>query len=644
MWQAFHKAYRGYFSEERAISQATSTNSIERYFTFDNFKRSAERCAREMEAFGLSDVELESFPADGKTNWSGWRAMKAWSANHARLLLVSPTEQVLCDWDEVPQSLVMYSGPASIEADVVLWDGEDRDVEGRIPLTRRRINDVFPQMRSKGIPGVLSDFIGTLPGVREPSDIPDSCRWENSAIRLGLGKFWGFMLTPNKGAMIRELMRSGPVRVRVDIDAGCSDGLFYSATGVIPGSRSADEEILFVSHLYEPGGNDNASGVGCGLEVARSLKTAIDAGAITRPSRSIRFLFNWEGYGLIAWMEKHRATVGNLLGGINIDEIGVDQEKGRSTLHLFMPPAANPSCVGPVLKCLCDQILDPSMRIRTVADRAEIINDTLTSDPNIDVPLPCLIQYPSKHYHSSSDTIDTLSHAVMKQIGLVTATHLYTLANSDETTARWIADTVRAYQEEELLAADSRIKSGEWPFSLTRTVEYLTEQFSMSIESVSRFGLSANDAARVNRALADLLSEKSTEWHNLPQDERTGSIAERAAAIMILGRTTMGCPKAWGSMELGPLEEAEYRKILYDNNLDLLFHRICYWADGRRSLLDIVDRLEIEFEALRRDTSISRTSTDTAIDASSTGSIDLDAVLYIVDKLVESGYLRIAAD
>ena len=509
IWRNFFEAYKEYFSGEEAISQAALTNSIERFFTFENFERSAERCAQVMEDFGLSDVELEKFPADGKTSWSGWRTMKAWSVNHARLLLVAPEEQILCDWDAVPQSLVMYSGPASIEADVVLWDGEDVDIEDKLPLTGRRINDVFPQIRDKKIPGILSDFIGTLPGVREPFDIPDSCRWENSAIKSGQGEFWGFMLTPNHGKMIRDLLRSGPVRIRAEIDAGCSDGYFKSATGVIPGSRFPDEEILFLSHLFEPGGNDNASGVGCGLEIARSLKTAIDSGEIPRPSRSIRFLFTWEGYGLMAWMEKHKDRLSNILGGIDIDEMGIDQEKGRSTLHLFMPPAANPSCVGPVLKYLCGEILNPDMRFRTVADRAEIINDTITSDPNIDVPIPCLIQYPSKHYHASSDTIDTLSPEVMKQIGLVTATQLYTLSNSDETTAGWIAEIVREYWEQNLVDLDSKISSGQWPFSSERTVEFFNEQFRMSTESVCRYGLSPKDAASVNQKLCDLLNTKS---------------------------------------------------------------------------------------------------------------------------------------
>ena len=73
----------------------------------------------------------------------------------------------------------------------------------------------------------------------------------------------------------------------------------------------------------------------------------------------------------------------------------------------------------------------------------------------------------------------------------------------------------------------------------------------------------------------------------------------------------------------------------------MLFHRICYWANGKRSVIDIVKRLEIELYALKQDTSISRTSTDVSITESSKEKINLQAVLYIVEKLVKAGYLRV---
>jgi len=316
MWQDFYSAFVGHFSGKRALAQAAEQNRLERFFTFPNLEASANHCGQELQQGGLSQVAVESFPADGTTSWYGWKSMKAWDVTEARLWMTAPDRKLLCDRSEVPESLVMYSGPCNTEGELVEWNGEeDVDLAGKIPFTRHRINDVFPQMRAKGVQGIVSDFLGTLPGVRDPFDLPDDVRWENSALRFAAGQCWGFMLSPRQGDMLRSRLRHGTVRLHAKIESQTYDGAFHSVTGVIPGAEDAEEEILFVSHLYEPGANDNASGVGVGLELARSLNAAILEGAIPRPRRSIRFLFNWEGYGLHAWLHKHADRIPALLGG-----------------------------------------------------------------------------------------------------------------------------------------------------------------------------------------------------------------------------------------------------------------------------------------------------------------------------------------
>lgn len=644
MWHDFYSRFVGQFSGHAALRQAVEQNRLERFFTFPNFEESAERCGDELRKAGLSQVVVESFPADATTSWYGWKSMKAWDVNEARLWMTAPSRELLCDWFVVPESLVMYSGPCQIEVEVVEWNGEkDVDLTGKIPFTRHRINDVYPQMRAKGVRGILSDFLGTLPGVRDPFDLPDDVRWENSALRPAGGDCWGFMLTPRQGEMLRSLLRQQTVCVRAEIDSRAYDGTFKSATGVIRGASEPEKEILFVSHLYEPGANDNASGVGVGLELARSLNHAIDQGMVPRPRRSIRFLFNWEGYGLYAWMHKHADRVPSLLGGLNIDEIGVDQAKGNSILHLFMPPAANPSCTGHLLAHLCTEILSPTIRWKAVADRAEIINDTITSDPNMDVPLPCLIQYPSRNYHSSADRQETLSTDVMERIGLVSATQLYFLAASDAKSARWLARVVEEANRQEWHRAHLALLAGRWPFDLARTQAWFTEQADLSVGSVARFGLPPED---VSSSQAELRLAV-TAWCGQFQDafptaepRNLDPATRRRADMLVLERTTAGSPKAWGIDHESPEDERDYRELLYDNNLDLLFHRIFYWADGSRTVREIVDCLEFEMMHLNSDTTISRTSSGFAIAETASPELNMEAVLALVDRIVTSGYLR----
>ena len=645
MWRDFYNRFLGRFRGAKALWQASEQNRIDRFFTFPNFERSAQRCGDELQQAGLSDVEVESFPANGKDSWWGWRSMKAWDVSSARLWMIEPRRVLLCDWAETPHSLVMYSGPFTEKGELVEWNGElDIDLVGKIPFTRHRINDVYPQMRTLGAPGIVSDFLGTLPGVRDPFDLPDDVRWENSGLAPAKGECWGFMVTPRQGAMLRGLLRQAPVQLGVEIKSRLYDGVFKSATAVIRGSELADEEILFVTHLYEPGGNDNASGVGVGLEIARALNEAIEDGIIERPRRSIRFLFNWEGYGLYAWLGKHSDRIPKLLGGLNIDEIGVDQGKGHSVLHLFMPPAANPSCAGHLAAHLCGELLSPTMRWQSVADRAEIINDTISSDPNVDIPLPCLIQYPSRVYHSSADKVEMLDSETMVRVGNLSATYLYLLAKAGPVEAEWFGRLVAAQGEAQLRRTELELLSGSWPFGRDRTVNWFREQAALSAASIERFDLATEKVQALQEEMAQAINDWTAKWevHFGPELTRASDPEDiERAASLVLARTTTGCPNAWDSIEMTPEEQAEYRRVLYQNNLDLLFHRILYWVDGKRSLLDIISRLEIELKELFGDSSISRTSSGFSIAGDRPLALNVAAVLYIVEKIIGGGYLKV---
>ena len=46
MWRDFYDRFLDHFSGEKALAQASEQNRLERYFTFPNFEKSAERCGR----------------------------------------------------------------------------------------------------------------------------------------------------------------------------------------------------------------------------------------------------------------------------------------------------------------------------------------------------------------------------------------------------------------------------------------------------------------------------------------------------------------------------------------------------------------------------------------------------------------------
>ncbi|MDP6107234.1 MAG: hypothetical protein QGI33_02220 [Candidatus Brocadiia bacterium] len=116
MWQAFADSIAGVLSGDRALQQACEQYRTECFSTFPNFEQPADRCAEQLELAGL---------CDGEAVWSGWRTMKAWDIERARLWMVAPHRELLADWSVKPQCLAMYSRPSELEADIVEWNGED---------------------------------------------------------------------------------------------------------------------------------------------------------------------------------------------------------------------------------------------------------------------------------------------------------------------------------------------------------------------------------------------------------------------------------------------------------------------------------------------------------------------------------------
>jgi len=93
-------------------------------------------------------------------------------------------------------------------------------------------------------------------------------------------------------------------------------------------------------------------------------------------------------------------------------------------------------------------------------------------------------------------------------------------------------------------------------------------------------------------------------------------------------------------IQLPPEKAQMFFDTLYGNNLDLMFFRTCYWADGKRSLMDIVELLEFEMDELYNDTSIARTGTGSLIDSKVPVEINLKALLDTTNVIIDAGYLK----
>lgn len=613
--QILHALTKSVLSGERALREAEALYATDHWFDSRSFAKTALHVADRLREIGLAQTRIDEVPADNRTRYSGWTTAQAWDIDCGVLTIVRPQRRLLADWRAFPQHVIMRSESASGVFPVVAWNGADEvDLRGRIAFTHQRPAEVQHLIKAAGGQGLISDFLPELPGVRTREEALDHVLWEQVCFRPNPGGMWGFMISPEQGQWLETLLSRGPVTADVALEAHAYDGVTRTVDALLAADAPEGPELLLVAHLYEPGANDNASGAALALEAARTIYELQQAGKV-RLKRPVRFLFALEGRGTMAWVHRHQADCRRLIAGLNLDEIGVDQSIGRSTAQVFLPPYSNPSFVGDLLAELAAQVLPPAVRWKTVADRADIILDTRFSDPSLGVPTPSIIQYPAWTYHTSKDTPEVLSPAILQAFGELAAVYLLRLATLSAADAECL---------DELLSRNARMEQLRLPSEDPLRLGLLRERLQAKQRELSRWGVT--QLPRLSTAVAELP----------PPISATGPYAR-----YVPRRTTLATPAGTQVAELfDGKQRIDFRKNLLDNGLDLVFHHFFYWADGVRSIEDICLRIEDELQHPSQSDSIPRTTTS-VLTHKLGGALNRKAVLLMHHQLVEAGIIEL---
>jgi len=296
------------------------------------FHEAAELVAERLRAYGLSDVAILQFPADGKIFYGTQRSRPAWDADFGELREVSARrvssrkwlgpfpvgyydgvaieQKVLASFGNEPVVLAEDSESAEVTADLVNVgagtresDYAGKDVKGKIVLVSAQ-------------PGAVQDLaVGSFGavGIVSYAQNQKTAWWgeDENLIRWGhletfsANKTFAFMVSLKTARGLRErLARGERIQLHAVVKAGQHPGNYEVVTATIPGAdaKLKEEEIAFSCHLdhQRPGANDNASGCVTILEVARTLQKLISEGKLARPARTIRFVFPPEIEGTLA--------------------------------------------------------------------------------------------------------------------------------------------------------------------------------------------------------------------------------------------------------------------------------------------------------------------------------------------------------
>ena len=357
------------------------------------FHSAAELVAERARAYGLSDVAILQFPADGKIYYGTQRSRPPWDAEFAELwemkegifflndVIILEDKKVgdkivtqghwlenksngkhpwkpavkIASYEAEPVTLAEDSESADVTAELI--DGGDgtkesdyagKDVKGKIVLAAAQPGAVQDMAIGKfGAAGIVS-YAQNQKTAWSGED-ENLIRWGHLET-FSPNKTFGFMVSLKTGRALRDRLAKGEhIQLHATVKAGQHTGFTEVVTAAIPGAdpKLKDEEIAFSCHLdhQRPGANDNASGCVTILEVARSLQKLIDEGKLARPARTLRFIWPPEIEGTLTLLNVSRELLAADQSGCAHghgwrragDKIGVSRDARADELAFVRP-------------------------------------------------------------------------------------------------------------------------------------------------------------------------------------------------------------------------------------------------------------------------------------------------------------------
>lgn len=421
----------------RAIADIRNLTQWNRTPGSSGYRSAAEYVAKALIEAGLQDVAIHDFTMDGRAAYRGWTADPAWDVTKAEIKMVSPIERTLADWAIEP--IAVHQGSWWTPEDGVLAqlidvgeglsasDYADKTIQGCVVLSSGPTQRVYEEaVVKRGAIGIFSHHMPwQCPEVnRTPAQLPDLV--SQGKIRVQLDdevRGFAFSLSYRQGCELKGFLDQGDVTVQCWISGGPKVGSLDVVSGLIPGTVHPEKEFIVVGHLCHPspGANDNASGVGLGLELARCLASAQCHETLGAPRHSIRFVFSPEIIGPLAYLSMKNVYVDHLIGGVNIDMVGTSQSITRSPLLLENTPWSLPTYAFDLADLLLRQG-KPSERDGQWAYKPvpfEGGSDNIVfNDNTIGAPMVGFGYRADPCYHSNLDVWTNMDADVLANVGL----------------------------------------------------------------------------------------------------------------------------------------------------------------------------------------------------------------------------------
>jgi len=583
----------------------------DRWFTFPKFHETTVTLRRTLTEAGLSEVEILHAPADGVAQAGYWTMPLAWDARAARLEIVEPPVdpalRVLADFQQIPASLCMWSGPTpdgGITAEVVEHRAAGGGLKGKFVLTDRNPAGFKWQLARQGAAGVINAFT-------ENPALADGRQWINAwgdngwAFTKGSAPLPCFSITPRQAELLRGLLKQhGRVRLKAVAATRYYNDMYPYVSAVLPGAVAgpAREEVLVLGHTSEQGAHDNATGVAAMVEALSALNRLIAAGKLPRPSRTIRILAMGELYASMHYVQQFPERIRRTVAAFCVDTPAASYDLAGTEYTFYLNPHAARSYTDALILHLAGAYFSTLNPRRPYHARPFMPGtDTFLADPMIGIPTVWPYSGTGVNtHHNSADTPETVDPRSLRDLTVITAAYLYAIASATSRESLHLAEIAASRGSEQILEAATRaidrLAASATPAALHAALDAIDYQRDRELAAVRSVTRLAPVESRLAPLLADITTLAAAQKRRLAN---FAGVAPAAAAQSDRDRQVAQLTvrrKRFGTLpldELSPDQREGFPSGAWDTRLITAL----YWCDGRRSLAEVIRLTEHEVGA-----------------------------------------------
>ena len=457
---AFWPAVRAEYSGDRAKATVAFLDRYVRWPGNRGFDASIAHIVTQLERAGYV-AQPKARPTDRLVYRLERYPMEApaWEPTGASLHIVGEPVPVLrFETNRNMLATNSFATPAGgVEAELVdAGDGaparlEALQVRGKVVLVRGSLGRTFTEAVARR--GALGVVAYALPSYLKPEKHRNSIQFSGIP-RDTVAKGWGIVLSYDAHERLRAALARGPVRVRVATNVvWTSNAVEQTVVAEIRGSRVPDERFVFSAHVQEPGANDNASGVGAQVEMARVGARLLTAGRID-PARTITMLWGLEIRSTDRYITQDTARARGIRWGLSLDMVGEDTKKTGGTFLIEKMP--DPSAIwtrgeekhsewggSPITKAqLTPHYFNDFVLARCLEQAATngwVVKTNPYEGGSDHIPflrakLPGLLfwHFTDEFYHTDGDRIEMVSADELRNVGMSALVSALVLTSADE--------------------------------------------------------------------------------------------------------------------------------------------------------------------------------------------------------------------